>query len=119
METNPLKIVSKSILPHFHLILAIIFCCYVIVGLGLGYFYMETRCPYSSLTACQTAYEKECGSTSIDGADDCIRFSEITEPCYCSNCRFCLSSNQHKHCQLSVEQRKAMCTTQQNPAAQL
>lgn len=100
-----------SIVPHYHLLLGGIALIYIIIGVAMLAYYMETRCPYSSLVACQEANKGICGDDIVHGLDDCERFTKITEPCYCDKCRFCLSADQNAHCNVSVDNRLKICKT--------
>lgn len=100
------------IVKHYHVVLFVLLLIYVGTAVSMGVFYMGTRCPYSSLTACQTANVNLCGQETIGDVSECEKFVSDIEPCYCNTCRFCLTPGQQQHCKLSKENRLRMCETQ-------
>lgn len=97
---------------HFYLIVSAFVFVYLIAAIGIGVYYTSTRCPYSSLVACQTAAKEKCGSLTLGGTSDCEKFVSEIEPCYCHECRFCLGPKERAHCQRTNEDRLSMCATQ-------
>lgn len=84
---------------------------YFVCGTFMITYYMKTRCPYSSLAACQEMHKGVCGKDDIENSDECDRFVSIAEPCYCDKCKFCLSPDQRDHCGKSDDDRLQICRT--------
>lgn len=97
---------------HFGLVVSLLILVYVAFGIAAIFYYMKTRCPYSTLTACQAASVDKCGSDTVNGSGDCDRFVLDAEPCFCHECRFCLNANQRAHCSKPAGERRSTCTSQ-------
>ncbi len=100
---------KPPLVKHAGLLVAILMVAYVLTGIGAILYYMQTRCPYSSLTACEASNESSCGSPTVSSSDDCARFVNMTEPCYCKACKYCLTKEQTKHCETAAEERLELC----------
>lgn len=94
---------------HYSIVVSFLILLYLLAAVGAGAYYMKTRCPYASLSACQAAIKDKCGSDILSSPEDCKRFTYEAEPCFCSECRFCLGPEQAAHCAKSNEERLKMC----------
>lgn len=97
---------------HLYLIIGLLVFLYLIAAIGVGVYYTSTRCPYSSLVACQSAVAEKCGSLTLDSAEGCSEFVNESEPCFCHECRFCLGPQERNHCARSADERLGMCVDQ-------
>lgn len=102
---------TQPLVNHSGLIIAFLTLLYIGSAIGAIAFYMQTRCPYASLTACEAANELKCGDPTVGDSDDCARFVNNAEPCYCSACRYCLTKAQFDHCERSADDRLQQCRT--------
>lgn len=112
METKT----SHPIVKNSKTIIIILIVLYVLFAFGLVVTYMKTRCPYTTLTACQVAMRDKCGEDRIGTVDACANFVQNVEPCYCKECVLCLNAEQRAHCNASQEDRMRLCEKQMQAA---
>lgn len=117
-QVDLLRNARKPVVPHYKLIVGILLGMYAIYAFAMMLLYTKTRCPYSTLTACQAAMRGKCGSDQINNSAGCSSFVGNSEPCYCHECRFCLNEQQRDHCNKSQEERMKMCVDQMSKVDQ-
>lgn len=103
---------KHPIVKNYKFIVTVLIILYVVFGFGLFMTYMKTRCPYSTLSACQVAMKEKCGTDAIGTVDACANFVQNIEPCFCKECKLCLNEEQRAHCNASVEDRLLLCEKQ-------